>query len=598
MGTGKEVYLPPGHSLATGMTQQSGKTTLIEALVDRGDITAIAFITKRGEIGFTNQHLIQPYYQEQKLPNGVIDWQWAESILSATLGEKMKFERYWIQKICKNAHSLEEVYRNAIAFQEASRRPLDIAQYTLLESYFEIIVPETKKHNFADALTLRKGFNVMNLVDMPDQMQQLVIRATMEYIYRKLTNTVVIIPEAHKFIPDSNTPVKSIALKLIREGAAPKVQNFVWIDTQETASIDKALLKQVSNWVMGYQQEKNEVKNVREHLGNKIKADDINSLKLGHFIASLRRRIFHVYALPRGIPIEMGRRVALGEITPEQVKEEISRLKEGGEEEMYRQKLEELENQFAAMKRSKDETIRALSDNIERLKQECEALIKGKGHAVDTTGLRLDLEKANNKLKDYEKTLEQVNKEVENLQNNMSKQTEEHSRIVSSLSGEIQDLKDKVRSSDAFMTAFRDIIVETMAPILHEDRDAKSIQSISADRPESVDLSVEQPQLNVTVVKKIARIEVNVSTSRGKLYWLYVNGRMDSQKINTSTVISMLEAEGWSRFPQIKEYLEEMEKYGYLAYAGKEARMTNYRVKMPSEEAKQRGLITFKEEVV
>ena len=327
VGTGMEVYLEDGQTVITGMTQLSGKTTALEALVTRGKVTAIAFLTKRGESGFRNQREIQPYFKEQKLgargprKHALIDWQYVSAILEAVMSEKMKLERSFIINACKGARSLEEVYKNIKEMKTKTRRGFDESVYTNLEAYFEIILPQIKKYNFATTLKLRKGFNVMNLIGMANEMQQLVIESVLSYVYEKLENTIVVIPEAHKFIPQGlKTPVKGTALRLIKEGAA--LGNFMWIDTQETTSTDKALLKQCSNWIMGYQQEKNEVKNVRENIGRKkISDEDIMSLKLGHFIASLHQKIYHVYVLPAGIDPEMGRGVAMGTIPVETVKD-------------------------------------------------------------------------------------------------------------------------------------------------------------------------------------------------------------------------------------------------------------------------------------
>ena len=45
VGTGEPVTLQPQHLAVTGQTQQSGKTTTLEALVSRSGATALTFIT-------------------------------------------------------------------------------------------------------------------------------------------------------------------------------------------------------------------------------------------------------------------------------------------------------------------------------------------------------------------------------------------------------------------------------------------------------------------------------------------------------------------------------------------------------------------------
>ncbi len=381
VGTGDEVYLEDGQTVVTGMTQLSGKTTCLEALVERGKVTAVAFLTKRGESGFRNQREIPPYFKEQK-KGTLIDWQYVSAILEAVMSEKMKLERSFIINACKGAHSLQEVYENIQDMKSKARRGFDESVYTNLEAYFEIILPEIAKYDFADKLKLRKGFNVLNLIGMAEEMQQLVIESVLSYVYEKMEKVVVVIPEAHKFVPQGlKTPVKGTALRLIKEGAG--IGNYMFIDTQETTSTDKALLKQCSNWIMGYQQEKNEVKNVRENIGRrKISDEDIMSLKLGHFIASLRQKIYHVYVLPAGIDPEVGRAVAMGKIPVEDVKQTL--MLERGE--------------YVAREQEAKVEVRPAKDEL--------VLGMGPDELADTVGkLRTELGEANRKLLDMEEKL-------------------------------------------------------------------------------------------------------------------------------------------------------------------------------------------------
>ena len=73
--TGEPVYLPLHHLAIFGMTQLSGKTTTLEALISRSLLKAIAFITKRGEAGFTRYNLVTPYYKPRA------DWQFVEGLV-------------------------------------------------------------------------------------------------------------------------------------------------------------------------------------------------------------------------------------------------------------------------------------------------------------------------------------------------------------------------------------------------------------------------------------------------------------------------------------------------------------------------------------
>lgn len=94
VGTGRPVEIPLRHLAVTGQTQESGKTTTLEALVVRSGVAALAFVTKRGESSFVDGRRLQPYFRDRA------DWQFVTSIIDATLQEKNKFLRPWIMKIC------------------------------------------------------------------------------------------------------------------------------------------------------------------------------------------------------------------------------------------------------------------------------------------------------------------------------------------------------------------------------------------------------------------------------------------------------------------------------------------------------------------
>uniref|UniRef100_A0A6M3MFW8 Uncharacterized protein n=1 Tax=viral metagenome TaxID=1070528 RepID=A0A6M3MFW8_9ZZZZ len=465
VGTGKEVYFGDGQSVVTGMTQLSGKTTTLEALVERGKVTAVAFLTKRGESGFRNQREIPPYFKEQKRGT-IIDWQYVEAILEATMGEKMKIERSFIIDCCngmpkkKNkeaippARSLEDVYNNFKAAQKDATRGLDQSIYTNLAAYFEIILPQIKKYSFSNTLELREGFNVLNLIGMEEEMQQLVIESVLSYVYEKMRNVIIVIPEAHKFIPQGlKTPVKGTALRLIKEGAG--IGNYMWIDTQETTSTDKALLKQCSNWIMGYQQEKNEVKNVRENLGlKKISSEDIMNLRLGHFMASLNRKIYHVYVLPSGIDPEVGRAVAMGKISVEDVKQTL--MLEKGE---YVAREQEARVEFKPRKieaveagQNLDKLLIELNDANERALE-----LEGKLH-------RLEVGRSDEKL-ELEMRIEDLQRDVDTLGVRTQALQDEVNELTVKAEGIVARNKQLEEELSQF-TAFKILLASIISPQL------------------------------------------------------------------------------------------------------------------------------------
>ena len=308
VGTGKEVQMSLHHTVITGMTQLSGKTTTLEAIISRANRRAIAFKTKRGESGFNNYREITPFFKERA------DWQYVATLLEAVMREKMKFERPWIMKATQGTKSLREVLENVQTLRSETTKQLSENIYTALEEYLKIVVPQIEKLRFSKTLDLIDGINVMDLTEMTVELQSLVIQSTMEYVINNLHDTILIVPEAWEHIPQGrNTPVKLYAETFIRKGAA--IGNYLFIDSQDIAGIDKMPLRQCNNWILGRQREGHEVERVREQIGkNKIDAEEIRSLPLGHFIAILGDDVRKVYVLPAGVPAKIGRQVAMGEI--------------------------------------------------------------------------------------------------------------------------------------------------------------------------------------------------------------------------------------------------------------------------------------------
>jgi hypothetical protein len=58
VGSGTPVVLPLRHLAVTGQTQEAGKTTTLEALIERSGCRAVAFATKRGEGSFRKSRTI------------------------------------------------------------------------------------------------------------------------------------------------------------------------------------------------------------------------------------------------------------------------------------------------------------------------------------------------------------------------------------------------------------------------------------------------------------------------------------------------------------------------------------------------------------
>ena len=99
----------------------------------------------------------------------------------------------------------------------------------------------------------------MDLSAYTTELQALVIRSVIEWVYEHGDDVLVIIPEAWEFIPQNRgSPVLLACEQLIRKGGAGG--NFVWLDSQDIAGVHKNVLRQVGVWILGVQREANEVK--------------------------------------------------------------------------------------------------------------------------------------------------------------------------------------------------------------------------------------------------------------------------------------------------------------------------------------------------
>jgi hypothetical protein len=328
--TGRAVDIPLDHTAVTGRTQQSGKTTTLEALVHRSGLRAVVFVTKKAESGFRSAHAIPPFFIESA------DWEFVSAVLESTIHQNLKFERSWIMDACKGAKSLGQVQENVrIALhgvrnpnygqkkkghkrddREWQKKPATGMNYSILnvlDGYLQKVVPQIQALPYTKTLELGSGLNVMDLHQYSTELQALVIRSVLEWVYQHEKNTVVIIPEAWEFIPQNRrSPVLLAAEELIRKGAASK--NFVWLDAQDIASMHKNVLRSVGVWILGVQREANEIKRMLNHIpAPRPSATDVMQLERGQFFACYSNVMRKTYVQPFWVGDEHARAIAMGE---------------------------------------------------------------------------------------------------------------------------------------------------------------------------------------------------------------------------------------------------------------------------------------------
>ena len=310
VGTGKEVSIELTHLLVTGITQQSGKTTTLEALIKRSNLKAIVFKTKRNEKSFAEGTVIRPFFKEQT------DFWFVRMMIEAYMKEKINIEKGTLMQICTDAKNLVEIkHRVDEQIRSGKLRGIMKEIFTRLQYYLNELIPQIKKADFSTKLKLNRGVNVMDIVEFSDELQSLVIQSVAEEVMLNHHEVIIVIPEAWKFLPQKyTTPCKRTVENFIRQGAASG--NYVWVDSQEMAGIDKAPLKQISTWILGYQTERNEVKHTLDQISapkkSKPSIDDIMTLQVGHFYLSTRDKVVKVYVQPLSIEDAEAKLIACG----------------------------------------------------------------------------------------------------------------------------------------------------------------------------------------------------------------------------------------------------------------------------------------------
>jgi hypothetical protein len=324
--SGEPLYLEKlHHIMITGVTQWAGKTTALEALISRSGLRAITFLTKPEEQAFEG-HKLPLFFKERS------DWQYVESLISATLREDQRFNRSFIIKACRGTKTLREVWAK-IKMEKDAAKPGSFVDgvWTNLDAYMEIVCPEIETYEFSDELKLTDGLNVMDLTTMSDEMQALVIRAVLEKLVEDRTKDIItVIPEGWKFIGKVYTPVQFIAEKIIRQGASSRV--YLWNDSQDISGIQGTIRSQFGIWMLGVQRYEHEVERTLRAipLEKKPKKSDVMNLKTGEFIVCTRTEVAKVYVQPSWLPDEVAQRIARGEIESDSAEVQMFREAKSG----------------------------------------------------------------------------------------------------------------------------------------------------------------------------------------------------------------------------------------------------------------------------
>jgi hypothetical protein len=531
--TGREVRIPVRHMAVTGITQESGKTTTLEALIGRSGLRAVTFVTKRDEGSFTTATRIPAYFREHT------DWRFVESLLEALLQQTMKFERSWIMRVCRGAKTLREVQANIDKARLGAKSGLDDSMFLMLSEYFEQLIPEIERLPYSKELKLGPGINVIDVSQYSTHLQGLVIRSVLEWVYEKEHDVIVLIPEAWEFVPQRhNSPVKDAAVQLIRKGAAGG--KYVWLDSQDLAGVDKEIIKQVSVYVLGVQREVNEVKRTLAHLpggAQRLKPEEIMKLGRGWFWVAYGPELRCVYVQPAWLDADpqRARQFAIEELPDSYVaKPEIKRRAAAVHE----------------TKAAKAETIRAAHET-----KPCAHKTNSAVHETETAmPKRASIEEYSDDIKSFADLVEYVTREFpEDAREKDGKTFKQPADAILELLAELK--KRRKLANGLSSPAGQEPDYAAIA--IHVMQQLKTMP----DFP-SLQVSAEKPELNVTVRRRV--IDLDGSTLRGRTAQLIAAGWFDLPRRNTD-LLKELQRRGFpSAPPNISRELNGLAELGFL----------------------------------
>lgn len=339
-----------------------------------------------------------------------------KNLLEPIVGANLMF---YFDKIIEEAvfDTLGEMQRNIhrkVEDADAHRTKIhgrDLSKLRVIDYTLGKLVALVEKPNIIRELKLHDGFNVMP-VSLPDvknptlkrAFQQLIVRSVLILLLsdQSLEKTLLVLDECHKWSPQRYGSIcKQPLSEFVSEGRSQ--DKILWESDQALTKVDKEPLKNIKIWVIGQQMESNEVDDAKNTVNDmtdlSVTENDIKTLKTGSFILvdGLHGKVEQAYLKPYNVPDAVAVKIAQGDdpelaepyiMAWEKKASQDSQLK-NGDEEMYKQKCEEiqkkydeLQDEFDSLFDGSEELKKQFEDVIEQLKKEknkaasADALIK------------------------------------------------------------------------------------------------------------------------------------------------------------------------------------------------------------------------------
>ena len=520
--TGEQVDIPFFHTFTAGITRH-GKTETLKALASRSDDYKVLIFDVKTPPDYQDIGTEIPIHLEKHTDPTTI-----KKLLEAESEISLSYQFSEIIKMYEPNDTYQDLYDRMEEYMDEDIHPVEEDKVRVLHHLLGQLVDDLNAADIREDLILENGINVMPLHNVSRSVQQLAISSTVRKVLddEDQQDVIIILDEASRFIPQgSGTPAKQEVVRTIKEGAASNI--WLWLSDQTITGTEKDNLKQIGNWILGRQTEKNEAKRTIDQIPFDVDVsyNDIMTLKKGHFVVGTEEDAIVTYVQPSWVDDETAQSIAESG--------DISMAEESKPETEQSEEFENLEDEL----HEKDKTIRDLREKISD---------------------------RDDKIDELQEEIDKMNQVLEQEESGQSEPVEAESAV------DEEEVREIVREA------------------LDEE-----IERIEV--PEGIDVATEKPRLRVK--EEVKKLELDKDSLEGKIALLYVKGELPEEDYwSTGDFYDLFNKYGWSQNPQTKQKLDEFCQWGFL-----EKRMagtrSEYRVAMPPEEAKDKGLLE-KEEIV
>jgi len=610
---GGAVEVEPFHTLIAGQTQFSGKTTLAKRMAiwaEEQGYRILVFDTKETEADYQGFGTEVPVCLRQPTDSFVLI-----GLLESMFRRKLTPYYATLSRLSQGAVDIRDIITRAKKLEEETRSAWLKDASRVLYDLLERLETETAKIKTVPKLELCEGINRMVINELSLEAQQLVVKNSFEDLLRAYPRkTIVILDEAFKFLPQgfSSAATRPIMVT-ITQGA--KTELFVWIATQFLAITDKDPLKACALKFLGTQDHETEVVhtlNLVPEAKARFSKDDIMKLKRGHWILVRKNPPYVgvVYALPSGLELDLGRKVARGEISPEDVRK---RLVKEDEDIVFKERYETLlrektnldksvENLMARAEKAESQLADLTAKHKDLLKKNQEAtsyLSDMKEQAAHFEHFRDALVGVLQPflvkvLKEDRPEINKFRKKLKGIKQELQKSLTDDMKLHSTAARLLEEMESQRNLLADHIQACQVKSGEEDLLLLKRDlAEVKSrIEGLSKAPPSEISVQNQIPRLTISVER--ASLRLSSKDIQGRVAMLYGEGFFDREERTVSEVQNqMVQRWGAAKDPRLSGFMDEMCSWGYLTRRRTDRWL--YKAALTSGQARESNLLIIEE---